>query len=193
MPQAVGAAGLAAVATAGTIDAGLVGSLLSYSLSVIGQLNRLVRDMSNAETQMSAVERTMEYGQLLQEAAAVIPNAVPDAWPSALQILQGQSPLTRCNCGTAMTRRWYCRVYLLQCLPERAWALRGEAAGGKSSTLAALLRLVELTAGTGAMDGVGIAKVGLLAAAAQHDHHPARCAPILHVHPGTFGLAWIGQ
>merc|ERR1719210_2596428 len=61
-------AALFAVLSRGSINPGSVGLSLSYALNVTGQLNMLVRQSSEVETNMVAVERISEYQDIVQEA-----------------------------------------------------------------------------------------------------------------------------
>lgn len=65
-----------------TIDPGLAGLSLVYSLQLTGILNWLVRMMSETETEMVSVERISEYLELEQEPPSHIPKyAPPPNWP----------------------------------------------------------------------------------------------------------------
>ena len=61
-------AALLAVLSRGAINPGNVGLSLSYALNVTGVLNMLVRQSSEVETNMVAVERIREYQEITQEA-----------------------------------------------------------------------------------------------------------------------------
>ena len=67
-------AALLAVLSRGAINPGNVGLSLSYALNVTGVLNMLVRQSSEVETNMVAVERIREYQEILQEAPFEVPR-----------------------------------------------------------------------------------------------------------------------
>ena len=75
-------AALLAVLSRGAINPGNVGLYLSYALNVTGVLNMLVRQSSEVETNMVAVERIREYQEILQEAPFEVPENEPGSeWP----------------------------------------------------------------------------------------------------------------
>ena len=75
-------ASILAITSRGTIDPGLVGLSLSYSLNVTNALSFLVRISSDVETNMVSVERIQEYQETPQEAPFSMPENDPDEdWP----------------------------------------------------------------------------------------------------------------
>lgn len=67
----------------GGVDAGLVGMVLSYCLSVSGALNWMVRSASEVEQNIVSVERMIQYANLKPEAEMVIEETEPaQPWPS---------------------------------------------------------------------------------------------------------------
>jgi ATP-binding cassette subfamily C (CFTR/MRP) protein 1 len=67
----------------GGVDAGLVGMVLSYCLSVSGALNWMVRSASEVEQNIVSVERMVQYANLLPEAPMVIEETRPhQPWPN---------------------------------------------------------------------------------------------------------------
>jgi ATP-binding cassette, subfamily C (CFTR/MRP), member 1 len=67
----------------GGVDAGLVGMVLSYCLSVSGALNWLVRSASEVEQNIVSVERLIQYAGLQPEAPMSIEETKPiQPWPN---------------------------------------------------------------------------------------------------------------
>ncbi|KRT79870.1 ABC transporter ATP-binding protein [Oryctes borbonicus] len=65
-------------------NSGNVGLSVSYALQITQTLNWLVRMTSDVETNIVAVERIKEYGEVEQEAPWEIPNKQPrDSWPDS--------------------------------------------------------------------------------------------------------------
>lgn len=79
-------AALFAVINRETMNPGLVGLSVTYSLQITQTLNWLVRMTSDVETNIVAVERIKEYGETPQEAAWDIPENKPaPEWPSKVR------------------------------------------------------------------------------------------------------------
>ncbi|QQP42045.1 Uncharacterized protein FKW44_016589, partial [Caligus rogercresseyi] len=75
-------AALFSVTSKGSIDPGMVGLSLSYSLSITSILNMLVRVSTDVETNMVSVERINEYESIPQEAPYDLPDSDPSPqWP----------------------------------------------------------------------------------------------------------------
>lgn len=71
-----------ALKVSNNIDSGLVGILMTYTISVTGSLNWLVRSASEVEQNIVSVERILNYSELPGEAAAEVPeNKPPRSWP----------------------------------------------------------------------------------------------------------------
>jgi len=67
----------------GGVDAGLVGMVLSYCLSVSGALNWMVRSASEVEQNIVSVERLIQYAGLKPEAPMYIEQTKPvQPWPN---------------------------------------------------------------------------------------------------------------
>lgn len=65
-----------------SVDAGIVGLMMTYTISVTGALNWLVRSASEVEQNIVSVERILGYARLESEAATDIPERQPaKTWP----------------------------------------------------------------------------------------------------------------
>ena len=74
---------LATLAIKGSIDAGVVGLVLSYGLATTGSLNWVVRSASEVEQNIVSVERILHYVDLQPEAPDYIEENKPkQRWPS---------------------------------------------------------------------------------------------------------------
>lgn len=171
------------IATAGKIDASVVGLSLSYALSMTQSLNWMVRQSNEIETNIVSVERVKEYVgcffcegvvrgclppsdarpfvilqiDLPQEAPAHIPNAKPPAtWPEKGAItFSDYSTRYRPNLDLVL------RQISLDIKPGEKIGLCGRTGSGKSTLALALFRIMEPAEGTIAIDGVDISKIGL--------------------------------
>jgi len=84
------AATLFVVVTASSIDPGLAGLVLAYSVRITGHLMWLVRNFTATEAAMNSVERVVHYGSIAQEAPAVVPTvdaSLQQRWPSVGRVL----------------------------------------------------------------------------------------------------------
>lgn len=75
-------ASVSALLISRSIDAGVVGLLMTYVISITGSLNWVVRSASEVEQNIVSVERVLGYASLPSEAAEDIPETKPPAdWP----------------------------------------------------------------------------------------------------------------
>lgn len=64
------------------VDAGIVGLMMTYTITVTGALNWLVRSASEVEQNIVSVERILGYSSLPSEAADDVPDKKPPkTWP----------------------------------------------------------------------------------------------------------------
>nr|VWO99753.1 Phosphate:H symporter (Phosphate:H symporter, variant) [Ganoderma boninense] len=136
----------------------VTGVVLSYIISVQQAFGWLVRQSAEVENDFNSVERIVHYTRELEQEA---PHEIPDHKPPASWPADGQIEL---------------RDVVLKYRPELPAVLRGmtmsvkagekigivgRTGAGKSSIMTALYRLVELTEGSIAIDGVDISSIGL--------------------------------
>ncbi len=141
-------------------SAGMAGLALSFSSTLVDFLNWTIRSYTSLETQMVNAERVLAYCELPPEEAAG-----PDGWPSA------PPPRSWPAAGAIVFDRASLRYreglpLVLDELSLRVAAgekmgIVGRTGAGKSSIFVALFRLVELCAGSIAIDGVDTRRVPL--------------------------------
>ena len=150
-------AALLAVLSRGAINPGNVGLSLSYALNVTGVLNMLVRQSSEVETNMVAVERIREYQEILQEAPFEVPENEPGSeWPEH-GVIKFDNYQTRYREGLDLVLRG---IDFKMRSGEKV-GIVGRTGAGKSSLTLALFRIVEAAGGSIEIDEVNIAHLGL--------------------------------
>ncbi|KAF8030773.1 hypothetical protein BT93_D0072 [Corymbia citriodora subsp. variegata] len=137
--------------------ASTMGLLLSYTLNVTNNLNAVLRQASNAENSLNAVERVGVYIELPSGAPAIIEgNRPPPGWPSSGSIefedvvLRYRPELPPVLHGLS---------FLVA--PHEKLGIVGRTGAGKSSMINALFRIVELEKGRILIDGCNTSKIGL--------------------------------
>jgi ATP-binding cassette subfamily C (CFTR/MRP) protein 3 len=134
-----------------------LGVAIMWSFQFTISLTFLVNGSTQAESNMTSVERIEKMSQVVQEAATVVPLKDPlAAWP-----LQGE---------VVFENVWFrYRPELSPSLRGLSFTLRagervgvvGRTGAGKSSIVVALMRLVELAQGRVLVDGVDLSELGL--------------------------------
>ncbi|KAG8760180.1 hypothetical protein FRC11_000794 [Ceratobasidium sp. 423] len=147
---------LAALITTG-VDAGLVGLVLSYSLSTTQSLNFFIRSASELEQNLVSVERVLNYINLKSEAPLEIPDvSLPENWPQRGEI-EFQSYSMRYRPELPLVLK---DVNMKLCANEKIGVV-GRTGAGKSSLFLGLLRILEPASGTIRIDEVDITQIGL--------------------------------
>ncbi|KAJ1992782.1 hypothetical protein GGI25_003330 [Coemansia spiralis] len=136
------------------IDAGLAGFVLMYAISFSDYMLWFIRNYSECEISMNAVERVNQYLVLEQEAAAFVDDG-PTGWPRSgsvevdnlvVEYVPGSPVLHNISFNVAHGEKI---------------GVVGRTGAGKSTLSLAFLRFVEASGGCILVDGVDIAKVGL--------------------------------
>lgn len=137
--------------------ASTMGLLLSYTLNLTNLLSRVLRQASQAENSLNAVERVGTYIDLPSEAPAVIEGSrPPPGWPSSGLIkfedvvLRYRPELPPVLHGISF-----------DISPHEKLGIVGRTGAGKSSMLNALFRIVEVEKGRIMIDGCDVSKFGL--------------------------------
>ncbi|KAL7751754.1 hypothetical protein RI367_002753 [Sorochytrium milnesiophthora] len=156
----VAGAGLLGILGSGTVSPALVGVVLSSALQVTSILNTCVRQGAELENQMNGVERLDHYAHHIPaEAPFEVPDVAPPLeWPSQGRIeLRHLTMSYRAQDGLPPVLK-----DLNVVIPGGARVgIVGRTGAGKSSIVAALLRLVEATDGRITIDGINVGILGL--------------------------------
>ncbi|XP_061693084.1 canalicular multispecific organic anion transporter 1 isoform X2 [Syngnathoides biaculeatus] len=149
-------AALLAVISRDSLDSGLVGLSISYSLNVTQTLNWLVRMTSELETNIVAVERVTEYSVIENEAKWVTDTRPPENWPEVGR-LQFENYKVRYRPGLDLVLHGIsCEIGSTEKI-----GIVGRTGAGKSSLTNGLFRIIEAAEGRILIDGVDISKIGL--------------------------------
>jgi len=139
-------------------SAALVGVSLSYGLELSQFLQQLVKTAAELEQRFTSVERIVEYLNLPQESAGIVPTDadLPTVWPArgsieyrdvTMRYRQGLEPALH---GLSFSVK-----------AGEKLGVVGRTGSGKSSIVVSLLRLTECEAGEILIDGENIGRMGL--------------------------------
>ncbi|XP_022796167.1 multidrug resistance-associated protein 4-like isoform X2 [Stylophora pistillata] len=143
------------IAERGEIDAGLVGLCLTYAVLLPGHFQWCVRQSAEVENQMTSVERIMELCCLESEGNWHGKVTVPATWPE-LGLITAESVSFKYHPTLPRVLK---NVNFCIRAQEKV-GIVGRTGAGKSSLLAALLRLAD-SSGTIRIDGIDISELGL--------------------------------
>uniref|UniRef100_H2YLY0 ABC-type glutathione-S-conjugate transporter n=1 Tax=Ciona savignyi TaxID=51511 RepID=H2YLY0_CIOSA len=150
-------AAIFAVVEKGKINDGIVGLSISYSLQITMMLNWLVRQASELETNIVAVERVEEYSSVVQEAELVIDGSRPPShWPAEGSI-KFEDYSTRYREGLDLV----VKNITIHINGGEKVGIVGRTGAGKSSMTLALFRIIESASGRISIDGLPISNMGL--------------------------------
>ncbi|XP_056011170.1 ATP-binding cassette sub-family C member 4-like isoform X2 [Ostrea edulis] len=137
------------------LSGGLFGMAINYLLSMADPFEYLMRVSTTLNTQMTSVERIMSYTKVEQEAPKVSGTPPAPSWP-----LHGEIRLV--NVGLQYSSNTDQVLHDISCHihSQEKIGIVGRTGAGKSSLLAALLRLAEPT-GEIQIDGINVMKIGL--------------------------------
>ncbi|CAO1618700.1 unnamed protein product [Sympodiomycopsis kandeliae] len=141
-----------------SIDAGLVGLMMSQALSTTQSLNWVVRSASEVEQNIVSVERAIQYAELAPEAPYLSKeeDAPPAYWPSEGAIeFKNYSTRYRENLPLVL------KDLSMKIKPGERIGVVGRTGAGKSSLTLALFRIIEAASGSIVIDGVDTSKIGL--------------------------------
>lgn len=139
------------------LGAGLVGLAVTSTLSLSASLNWMVRQFSEFEVQMNAVDRILEYAAVTPEAPFIVPDKRPPPnWPSKGEIeLRSLTLKYRPDLRPVLDR------LSVRLRPAEKIGIVGRTGAGKSTLTLALFRIVEAAGGSVWIDGVDIGSIGL--------------------------------
>jgi len=135
---------------------GQVGLILSSCMILMGQFQFGVRQTTELETQMVAVERVLEYGEIPSEGALQRRETKPSQqWPQKGEVQFRHVNLTYRRSSTPVLKD-----ICLKVTGGAKVGIVGRTGAGKSSLIGLLFRLVEFD-GLVSIDGVDIKSLGL--------------------------------
>ncbi|KAK6459161.1 multidrug resistance-associated protein/mitoxantrone resistance protein, ABC superfamily [Scheffersomyces xylosifermentans] len=145
------------LSTKNPLNPALFGFIISYAMNITYILNAIVRYWAEAESQVVAVERILEYINLKPEAAMVIEDKRPsEDWPSNGKIsFKGYSARYRENLDLVLKN-----IDISINAKEKVGVV-GRTGAGKSSLTLALFRIIESAQGYIEIDGINTSEIGL--------------------------------
>uniref|UniRef100_A0A8C4N8Z1 ABC-type glutathione-S-conjugate transporter n=1 Tax=Eptatretus burgeri TaxID=7764 RepID=A0A8C4N8Z1_EPTBU len=149
-------AALFAVLSRGQLLAGVVGVSITYALNVTQTLNWLVRQTSELETNVIAVERVDEYSHAETEAQWVLEQRPPPEWPQYGNIVFENYSLRYQPDLELVLEDITCSMH-----PAEKVGVVGRSGSGKSSLINGLFRVLEAAEGRILIDGIDISSIGL--------------------------------
>ncbi|GJJ70197.1 hypothetical protein EMPS_02546 [Entomortierella parvispora] len=139
------------------IDAGTAGLALTYALEFVALVNFLVRDYTQIEMELNAIERITEYTTMAQEPAAIVEGRRPPAaWPTG-----GSIEVKDLELKYAPDLETVLRGISFSVEPRQKVGVVGRTGSGKSTLALSLFRFVEPVAGSIHIDGINIGDIGL--------------------------------
>ncbi|XP_028288471.1 multidrug resistance-associated protein 4-like isoform X2 [Parambassis ranga] len=137
------------------LEAGEVGLVLTYAVTLIGNFQWTVRQSAGIENMMTSVERVVEYTELKSEAPWETETRPPPGWPSRGMVTFDQVNLSYSTDGPLVLKGISTTFQ-----PKEKVGIVGRTGAGKSSLISALFRLVE-PQGKITIDGVVTSEIGL--------------------------------
>ncbi|KAG0044863.1 hypothetical protein BGZ83_009850 [Gryganskiella cystojenkinii] len=139
------------------IDAGTAGLALTYALEFVALVNYLVREYTQIEMELNAIERITEYTTMAQEPPAIIETRRPmAAWPT-----EGTIQVRDLELKYAPDLETVLRGISFNVEARQKVGVVGRTGSGKSTLALSLFRFVEPVAGSIHIDGINIGDIGL--------------------------------
>ncbi|PNF26812.1 hypothetical protein B7P43_G17381 [Cryptotermes secundus] len=137
---------------------GSVGLAITQAVTLTGLLQWGIRQSAELETQMTSVERVLEYSRIEKEPSLESPpgRKPKDDWPSQGVIMFDKVFLTYSKDEPPVLKNV---SFVLR--PAEKVGVVGRTGAGKSSLIAALFRLADISSGQIQIDGIDIASIGL--------------------------------
>uniref|UniRef100_A0A4W6CWU9 ATP-binding cassette, sub-family C (CFTR/MRP), member 4 n=1 Tax=Lates calcarifer TaxID=8187 RepID=A0A4W6CWU9_LATCA len=137
------------------LEAGEVGLVLTYAVTLVGNFQWTVRQSAEVENMMTSVERVVEYTELKSEAPWETQKRPPSDWPS-----RGMVTFNGVNFSYSRDAPLVLRDINATFQPNEKVGIVGRTGAGKSSLVSALFRLAE-PQGKIYIDGVLTSEIGL--------------------------------
>ncbi|KAF9319235.1 hypothetical protein BG003_009564 [Podila horticola] len=126
------------VLKAGEMDPTLVAVALSYSITMQGYINYLIRTVNEVQNMLVSVERVQEYSEKPMEAPAVTGVSLPESWPQQGRVVF-KSYSARYREGLDLV----IKDVSFEVKPAEKVGIVGRTGAGKSSLTLALFRIIE--------------------------------------------------
>ncbi|CAK6978676.1 ATP-binding cassette sub-family C member 4-like [Scomber scombrus] len=137
------------------LEAGEVGLMLTYAVTLVGNFQWTVRQSAELENMMTSVERVVEYTELKSEAPWETEKRPPPDWPN-----RGLLTFDRVNLSYGPDGPPVLKDISATFRPSEKVGIVGRTGAGKSSLVSALFRLAE-PQGKIYIDGVLTSEIGL--------------------------------
>uniref|UniRef100_A0A4W2CTZ2 Multidrug resistance-associated protein 4 n=1 Tax=Bos indicus x Bos taurus TaxID=30522 RepID=A0A4W2CTZ2_BOBOX len=138
-----------------TLDLGQVGLVLSLTLTLMGMFQWCIRQSAEVENMMISVERGIEYTDLEKEVSWEYEYCPPPSWPES-----GKIYFSNVNFRYSLDGPLVLKNVEMFVNPREKCGIVGRTGVGKSSLIAALLRLSEPKGGI-RIDGIWTNDIGL--------------------------------
>ncbi|XP_037829737.1 multidrug resistance-associated protein 4 isoform X2 [Kryptolebias marmoratus] len=137
------------------VEAGQVGLVLTYAVTLVGNFQWTVRQSAEVENMMTSVERVVEYTELESEAPWETEKRPPPDWPSRGMVVFNKLSFSYGSEGPLVLKNISATFQ-----PGEKVGIVGRTGAGKSSLVSALFRLAE-PQGKIYIDGVATSEIGL--------------------------------
>eukprot|EP00052_Salpingoeca_macrocollata_P020832 m.175998 g.175998 ORF g.175998 m.175998 type:complete len:1316 (-) comp21374_c0_seq1:121-4068(-) len=159
----IGAVVFGAIAARQSVDAGEAGLSLAYAIQITSIFQWCVRQSTEVETQMTSVERIVDFGALRSEETHPVSNAKEEQeieskfknWPSS-----GKVEFSELSLRYAEDLDWTLKGFNATVRPTEKVGIVGRTGAGKSSIISAFFRLSP-TNGQLLIDGIDTGTVPL--------------------------------
>ncbi|KAH6893374.1 ABC transporter [Thelonectria olida] len=140
------------------VNPSIGGVVLSYILGIVGMFQFAVRQLAEVENNMNSTERIHHYGTGLEEEAPlqIETAAVRSEWPEHGEIVFDDVQM-RYRAGLPLVLKGL----TMHVAPGERIGIVGRTGAGKSSIIATLFRIIEVSGGSITIDGVDISRIGL--------------------------------
>lgn len=146
-----------AVTSRFNVNPSTTGLVLSYTMQVTGMIGWMVRQFAEVENNMNATERVHHYGTRLDVEADFESSSPPEkSWPA-----RGEITFRDVSMAYRQGLPLVLKGLNLNIKAGERVGIVGRTGAGKSSILAALYRMSELSSGSIVVDGIDVATIGL--------------------------------
>ncbi|KAF5576063.1 ABC transporter [Fusarium pseudoanthophilum] len=148
--------GILVVTNALPVALSISGLLLTYSMSMVGMMQVVVKYLIEVNNSMSNTERLFQYTNSLQQEAPLDGASVRPSWPEHGAI-EYEAVQMRYRPGLQLVVDDFC----LRIAGGERLGIVGRTGAGKSTILSTLFRLTEISGGRITIDGIDIGHIGL--------------------------------